>query len=409
MPNVGAAAQAGLILYQDYQQNRSNSAICQYLQLERGAPLGRNPFLRGQWERLCEPFDENPPPPPTQEFFNNGGDPCRLYRVTFESGTVGQAPTVSQFNLRGPIRTTKTTGTDSQGNPTVQYRVLGGNDIGCPITSNIMASSSNTNIQNVFANVLSIEPLEGDPLIDTPIPRPRPEPPTPPPPFGFEINVEVDGLQLEIPVNFEFPITNNFGPFIPFQFAPTANFNLNLDADFNNNPRFGIDLDLEFVIPLGPGGGNGNPDGPVEPVPVPGFQPPVTVDCPEVDYQRIEDIVEAAKCCKPITGTQTIGTAVFSGPNDVFTYSLPANTVAVFLGLIPGPNTRVYKFAGAQAEYAHGNASLLVSGNAIKFERLYVNNHVLFFPDETANKGIRLSCQEGTTVVVSAGTYTPEA
>lgn len=407
MPNAAAAAQAGLLLLQDYRQNRNNSAICLYLELERDAPLGSNPFLAGQYERLCEPFDENPPTPPSQDFFNAGGVPCRLYRVTYQTGTVGQAGSVSQQDLRGPIRLNRSTFTD-QGAPGVLYTLYGGDGINCPIQSFQIAGSNNTNIVPIFCNLLSVVPLEGDPETEVPIPIPPEDPdPTPLPPFGFNVNVDIAGFEVNVPVNFEPVINNNFGPFIPFTFAPTANFNLQFDPTISNSPRFGIDLDLEVVIPLGNGNGNGEPLPNAEPVPIPGNDPELTCEPTVVDYERIERAIEEAKCCRPITLETNVGTFNFESPNDVFTVSLPNDTVCVFLDVIAGENTRVFKLAGDDAEYGFGNASVMVNGYAIEFVRIFVGKHVIFFPEETSQKSVRLSLGEGCQCSVKAGRYIP--
>jgi len=407
MTNAGAAAQAGFALLQDYRQNRANSAVCQYLRLERDAPLGSNPFLAGQYERLCEPFEEEPPPPPSQDFFNAGGVPCRLYQVTYQTGTVGQSGTVSTQNLRGPVRLNRSTFTD-QGQPGVVYTLYGGDGINCPIQAFQIAGSSNTNVVPIFCNLLSVIPLEGDPETEVPIPIPPEDPdPTPLPPFGFNVDIQIDGFDINIPVNFEPVINNNFGPFIPFTFAPTANFNLQFDPQISNSPRFGIDLDLEVVIPLGNGSGNEDPLPGAEPVPIQGNEPELNCEPTVVDYERIEKAISDAKCCRPVTLETSVGTFNFEGPNSVSVVPLPSDTVCVFLDVTEGENTRVFKFAGDDSEYGFGNASIMVNGYAIEFVRVFVGKHVIFFPEETSEKSVRLSLGEGCSCSVTAGRYIP--
>jgi hypothetical protein len=271
-----------------------------------------------------------------------------------------------------------------------------------------MAGSSNTDISPITASIISIVPLEGDPETEVPIYRPDVEfPPGPRPQFDINIPFTFRGFEVNVPIRFGPPTPFPLGVVIPFTFAPTANFNPQIDVDLGLNPTFGLDIDLEFIIPIG-----GNPAVPTplpgqEPIELPPVSPPGSSDCEEFDYERIEDFIIANRCCNPITDVQNVGTFTFETPNQVANFSVPDNAVAVFIGIVAGENTRVYKLAGSDAEFAHGNASVTVRGNALQFERLYVNNHVLFYPESSDSKGVRISCQQGTVVTVNAGLYVP--
>jgi hypothetical protein len=402
-----AAAAAGGLVVLDYTRRLEDSSVCQFLREERERQQGTDLVVNVGYELLCEPYEDPPLPPSVPEFENAGGVPCRLYRVTYESGDSQGNSSTSQGNLRGPIRLVKSEFSVS-GERRKVFWLQGGNGIDCPLEQTIAAASSNIDVIDVYATILSIEPLEGDPATEIPVLNPNPPGiPEPPPPFGYNIEVNIDGVDVDVQVNFEPVINTNIGPVIPFTFAPSANFNLPVNNDPPQLPRFGIDLNLEVVVSLQPGAGNPtiNPD-----------VPPVTVDPPAlppggegegVDYELIRYIVEQASCCKPINGNQFIATRTFQTDTDVFTVDLPDNTVAVFLAIIPGQNTRVYKTNDESAEFGHGNASTVVNGNVTEFVRLYVNNHVLFFDIEDVDKAVRVSLQKGSVVNITAGTYTP--
>lgn len=404
--NGGAGAQLGLTILQDYLERRNESAICTYLELADEAPLGGNPFagfMRRQW---CQP--PSPPSPPSSDFFNAGGVPCRLYRVTFLTGSPGDAGTESVVDRLGPIGLIKETGSNPDGTPTKRFILTSGTGSACPRNAEVVAGTSNSDVVDVFCRITSIVPLEGTPETEIPIYRPDVDfPETDIPPITVNIPFNIDGFDIDVPINFSPPVPSPFGVVIPFTFSPTANFNPQIDIDLGLNPQFGLDINFEFVVPIG-----GSPTNPLpipgeEPVDLPPITPPNTNECEEFDYERIEKAIQDARCCKPITDVVNVGSFTFETPNDVAVFSVPNNTVAVFIGIQPGENTRAYKFAGANSEYGHGNASLMVSGDALGFERLYVNNHVLFFPEETSNKGIRISCVEGTVVSVNAGLFIP--
>lgn len=400
--NGNAAAEIGQILLRDYLDDPGNSAVCRYLEWVEEFPTPYGIQLRIARRLFCPP--PSPPDPPTENFFNAGGTPCRLYRVVYESGVVGQPPSQTQLDRRGPIGRIQREVPQPDGKVGRVITLTSGTGIGCPRVFDQMAGTNDVSIQDVFARIISITPLEGDPATEEPVARdPLDQPPSPPPDFEFEVNFEVDGIEVNAPFTFGLPVGTNNGPVIPFTFAPTANFNPQIDISIGANPTFGLDVDLEFVIPLGGPTNAPQPLPGAEPVPLPDFPPALPRECEEFDYERIESAIENAKCCAPINDITSVGTFTFETPNQVFTLSVPDDTIAVFLGVIPGENTRIYKMAGASAEYGHGNAALLVSGNALGFERIYVNNHALFFPEETTNKGVRLSMVQGTVVQVNVG------
>lgn len=403
--NATAASELGSVILQDYFDNGSQSAYCRWLEFqdELGGPGSL--AARTARGRLCQP---PPPPPPTEDFFNAGGVPCRLYRVVYESGLVGSPGTPTQLDRRGPIGRIQREITQPDGKVGRVITLTSGTGIGCPRVYDQMAGTNDVSINNVFARIISITPLEGTPETEIPVWRnPLEDPQAPPQPFNFEINVDIAGVEVNAPITFGPVVNTNFGPVVPFTFAPTANFNPAIDITLGSNPQFGLDIDLEFVIPLGGPTNAPQPLPGAEPVPLPEAPRTPGNECPEFDYERIEDAINDARCCVPITRVDNIATHIFDGPNDVFIVDVPDDTVAVFLGVIPGNNTRVFKFAEERSEYGHGNASLLVNDNALGFERIFVNNHVLFFPEGQSNKSIRVSLQEGTTVVINAGRYVP--
>lgn len=404
--NGNAAATAANVIIQDYLENGPDSAYCQYVEFIDDGPGGWNPAVGFARNFFCNP--PTPPRPPASEFFGAGGVNCRLYQVTYSnSDSQGNSNTVVT-QARGPIGVVKKEFTDSQGSPGKKFTLTGGDGINCPRTFENMASSSNVNAIDVNASIISIVALEGDPETEVPVWRPPLQPPPRPfPRFDVDINFNNDGIEIRAPIRFGPVIPSPFGPLIQFEITPTANFNPEIDVDLGFNPSFGLDINLEFVVPLG-----GSPTQPVpapgeEPIGLPPVTPPGSNDCEEFDYERIEKFIVDNKCCKPITEVNFVGSFTFETLNQVANFNVPDNTVAVFISITPSPNARVYKLAGSDAEYGHGNASLLLDGRSLGFERLYVNEHVLFFPEETDSKGVRISCGKGTSITVRAGLFIP--
>lgn len=403
----GLATELGGLLIADLRENGNDSAYCRLLErLDEGFG-GLNPGVSASRELFCQP---PPGDPPSSENIPGGGTPCRVYNVTVESINSSGASTVFVIEgVRGPVRLQRYRTTNPPNRFLGTDSVVGGDGINCPVIATQASGFDGVTPEEVYSTIIAVTPIDGLPPDDNPFPNP---PPPIPQPEGdeltFDIDVNLGGQQFNFPLNFQPIIQTNIGPIIPV-FAPiTPQFQFNFDPQVNVNPRIGIDLNLDFAIPL-PGGGSGGPDTNTDsPVPL----PPVndSLECPdvEIDYDRIEDIVAEYVCCTPITNFLNVGSHVFDGPNDVVNFDVPANAVAVFIGIVPGDNARVYKFAGAESEYGHGNASLLIDGNALGFERLFVNNHTLFFPEKTTEKGIRISCVAGTIVSVNAGVYVPE-
>lgn len=404
--NRSAAASLGQVIVEDLRDNAGSSAICRAWEFFGDRSGGLNVPLEIARERFCDP--PPPPPPPSTDFFNNGGTPCRLYKILFEAGSPGSPGTISEVTFPGPIGTITNIRNDPGGAVNKQILISHGDGINCPRGFDTMAGTSDARFVDVFARIISITPINPDPVEDIPIYIPNLNPPEEAPePPPFEVNINVDGIDINVPLFFGPPIITNVGISLPFTFAPTANFNPQIDVTLGPNPQFAVDLNLEFVIPLG-----GDPDFPeplpgVDPIPLPPVRDPQQSECEQFDYERIEDFILANACCKPITNVQNVGTHTFVGPNDVRVFNVPDNAVACFIGILPGENTRVYKFSGSSSEYGHGNAELMVRGNALEFQRLFLNNHVLFFPDATNEKAIRVSCQEGTVVTINAGLYVP--
>lgn len=401
-----AASQAGGLLVQDYLQNGSESAYCQYLEFQQGTPFGSlNPLLSSAFQRLCLPPGE-PLPPPSQEFTSGGGDSCRLYQVTVATGSVGSAPNIGTTNTRGPVRLVKRATYDTSGNRQETYYLLGGDGINCPITSETLAGTSNVEFSPIFCYLVNVVALEGDPEIDTPVPIVNPTPnPNPLPPFGFTANIDLGGVNVSVPINFEPPVVNVVGVVIPFIVAPTANFNLDVDPTINLNPRFGIDLDLNVVIPLNPGTGNPVPAPGEDPVPTPGGDQVGQGECTDVDYDRIKGLIEDASCCKPI-GTPTIqGVFTFAETDDVYRLNLPSNTALVSVSIAPDNNSRRYKLAGSDSEIALGNMTITSDGSGIAYTKVWLLNQTMMIPENLPAPGVRISLKQGCTVTVRAATY----
>lgn len=403
---AGLANQLGGLIVNDYLQNAAGSAYCQYLEFVDGASGGLNPAIGAARRLFC-----NPPPgdPPTYEQLPGGGTPCREYTVQFivtNSQTGEEVPGSTIAN--GPIRVKRYRASLPDGIYQGNDAVIGGDGVGCPITVFQASGFTSTIKENVFTTIVSITPNDGLPDDENPNPDPPVPDPTPDPAdYTFNVNVDIGGVTINAPVTFA-PIVNApIGIIIPV-FAPvTPQLDFNFNPNINLNPRIGLDINLGFAVNLpGAGGGDTPPPGDT-PVPLPAPPPIGSIKCEEFNYERIENFITANRCCNPITDVVSIGTFTFESANQVAVFSVPDNTVAVFIGIVPAPNARVYKFAGTNAEYGHGNASLITRGNALGFERLYVNNHVLFFPEESDTKGVRVSCVEGTIVNVTAGVYVP--
>lgn len=404
--NAGAAAQIANVIIQDYLDRGPDSAYCQYVEFIDDGPGGWHPAIGFARDRFCNP--PPPPEPPASDFFDAGGVPCRLYQVTFATGTPGGSLTNSVVNKRGPIGLITKTYTAPGGAPGIRFYLTSGDGQGCPRLADVIAGTDNRNVSDVTARIVSIVPLEGDPATEVPVWRPPTQPPNPPiPPLQFNIDVNVDGVEVNAPIRFGPVINTPFGPTIQINFSPTANFNPDIDVDLGLNPSFGLDVDLEFVLPFSGGPTQPAPIPGEPPVPLPPVAPPPGGEAVPVDYDRIENIVESFSCCKPATNFAGLGTFTFETPNQVFNIPLPSNAVIVFIAIIPGDNTRAYKLAGLDAEYGHGNASITTSGDALGFERIYVNNHAIVVPEQLDEKGLRLSLKQGTIATVSVGTYVP--
>lgn len=402
-----AATDIADLVLRDFAQSPAGGAWCLYLDIQRQNPLTGGLGIQSAYERWCEPPGEPPAPPPSQNFSEAGGVPCRDYRIEYTSrdsqGNVGQSVTFA----KGPIRVEERR-FRVDGAPRAVYTLIGGDGVNCPITREQMAASSNTDIIDVTARVDSITAVGGPLPDEVPVPIPPDElPPDSDEPFPVTLNVNVGGFELNVPVVFGPLVFAPVGVFAPVSILPNADFNVPINVDLNVPLQVGIDLNLEFVVPLG-----GNPQ---NPTPLPG-QPPIElppppdmrpVECEEIDYERIEQAIEDAKCCKPATNFQGLGTFTFDTPNRVFNIALPSNAVMCFIAIIPGDNTRAYKFAGLDAEFGHGNASITTGGDALSFERIYVNNHAIPVPFELDDKGLRLSLKEGSIATVSVGTFVP--
>lgn len=400
----GLATELGGLLIADLRENGNDSAYCRLLErLDEGFG-GLNPGVRSSRELFCEP---PPQEPPSSENIPGGGTPCRVYNVTVESiNSAGSSTVFVIEGVRGPVRLQRYRTTNPPNRFLGTDSVVGGDGINCPVIATQASGFDGVTPEEVYSTIIAVTPIDGLPPDENPFPNP---PPPIPQPEGdeltFDIDVNLGGQQFNFPLSFQPIIQTNIGPIIPV-FAPiTPQFQFNFDPQVDIEPRVGIDINLDFAIPLPPGGTGGpntNTDAPVPLPPVGG-----DVECPdtEVDYDRIEEIIASYVCCAPITDVVPIGTHEFDNPNDVREFSVPDNAVAAFISIIPANNSRVYKFAGADSEYGHGNASLLVNGSSLGFERLFVNNHALFYPEKTANKALRVSCVEGTIVSVTVGVY----
>lgn len=402
-----AATDVGDLVMRDFAQSPAGGAWCQYLDLQRQNPLTGGLGIQSAYERWCEPPGE-PPIPPSQNFSDAGGVPCRDYRVSITAGDNQGNEGTSDFFAKGPIRLVRNDFVATTGEPRTLISLQGGDGVNCPVTTQQAAATSNSNVIQVYARINSITAVGGPLPDEVPVPIPPDELP-PPNEFNFEttLNVDLGGFELNVPVVIGPLVFAPIGVFAPVSILPNADFNIPVDIDLNVRPQFGIDLNLEFVIPLGGTPSNPTPLPDAEPLPLPGRDRILELECEEVDYNRIERIVQEYQCCKPATNFQNVGTYTFSTPNTVFNISLPDNAVIVFIAIIPGDNTRVYKFAGTDAEFAHGNASITTQNDVISFDRIYVNNHAIPIPFELANKGLRLSLKEGTIASVSVGTFVP--
>lgn len=402
-----AATDVADLVLRDFAQSPAGGAWCIYLDQQRQNPLSGGLGVQSAYERWCEPPGEPPPPPPNQNFSDAGGVACRDYRIAYTTGDTQGNTAPSVTFAKGPIRVEERR-TVVDGAPRVVYSLIGGDGVNCPVTREQMAASSNTNIIDVFARVDSITAVGGPLPDEVPVPIPPDEiPPDSDEPFQTTLNVNVGGFELNVPVIIGPLVFAPIGVFAPVSILPNADFNVPIDFNLNIPLQFGIDLNFEFVVPLG-----GNPQ---NPTPLPG-NPPIELppppdmrprDCDEIDYERIERAIEESSCCKPATNFQSLGTFTFETPNQVFNIALPPNAVICFISVIPGDNTRAYKLAGTDAEYGHGNASVTTGGDALGFERIYVNNHAIPVPFELDDKGLRLSLKQGSIAAVSVGTYVP--
>lgn len=402
--NGNAAAEIGQILLRDYLDDPGNSAVCRYLEWVEPFPTPYGTQLRIARRLFCPPPD--PPPPPTEDFFNAGGTPCRLYRVVYESGIVGQAPTQTQLDRRGPIGRIQREVPQPDGKVGRVITLTSGTGIGCPRVFDQMAGTNDVTIQNVFARIISITPLEGDPATEEPVFRPPlNEPPQPPPTFQFDIDIDIAGVEINAPFTFGLPVGTNTGPVIPFTFAPTANFNPQIDISIGANPTFGLDVDLEFIIPLGGPAAAPQPLPGAEPVPLPERPSVECPPCEPFDYERIEDKIEEESCCKIPNQSQSLGSFTFDDPNDVWKVSCPAGTLFVELTITPDNNSRRWKLAGLDSEISLGNASVTSDGHAIGYEKMFVREHILEVPPNLPDPGIRVSLKQNCSVTARALIY----
>lgn len=402
-----AASDVADLVMRDFAQSPTGGAWCIYLDLQRQNPLTGGLGIQSAYERWCEPPGE-PPTPPSQNFSDSGGVPCQDYRVNITTSDSQGNSGTSDYFAKGPIRLSQNDFRASTGEPRRVFTLIGGDGVNCPITSQQVAASSNTDVIQVYARINSITPVGTPPNPDIPVPIPPDELP-PPDEFNFEttLNVDLGGFELNVPVVFGPLVFAPLGIFAPISILPNADFNIPIDFNLNLQPQFGLDLNLEFVVPLGGNPRNPTPVPGAEPIPLPGRDRILDLECKEVDYTRIERIVQEYQCCKPATNFEGLGTFTFDTPNTVFQIPLPDNAVIVFIAVIPGANERIYKMAGTDSEFAHGNASITTEGDVISFERIYVNNHAIPVPFELAGKGLRLSLKDGAIATVSVGTYVP--
>lgn len=403
----GLPSQLGNLVIQDYVQNRNESAYCRYLEIFDEAYGGRNPGFSGPRNLFCQPPSE---PPPTTETLPGGGEPCRLYNVTVETtSNTGSSSTTVYNNIRGPIRLQRYRTTAPPNRYLGNDNLLGGDGVNCPVSRLQVSGFDGTTPEAVTSNIIAVVPVDGQPDTVPPLPAP-PDPRDLPrgPELNFPVTINLGGQELNFDLQFDIPVFAPIGVFAPV-FAPVSpQFDFNFNPQLNPSPRIGIDLNLEFAVNLPPAGGGDNPPSDQPPVPLPPVNPPQAGgDCPDLDYDRIERIVQEYQCCKPATNFSSLGTFTFDTPNRVFNIQLPSNAVLVFIAIIPGDNTRAYKFAGLDAEYGHGNASITTQGDVLGFERIYVNNHALTVPFELPDKGLRLSLKEGTIASVSVGSFVP--
>lgn len=406
MSQAAAAANVANVIIQDYLDRGPESAYCQYLEFIDEGPGGWNPAIGFARNRFCNP--PPPPPPPATDFFDAGGVPCRLYQVTFATGSPGSALTNTVVNRRGPIGLISETYTATSGAPGKKYILTSGNNTECTRVAEVIAGSDNVNVTDVIARIVSIVPLEGTPETEIPVWRPPLQPPNEQPqPFEVNIEINVDGVEVNAPISFGPVIETDFGPTIQINFEPTANFNPPVDIDINVNPTFGLDVDLEFILPLGGTPAEPRPVPGQEPVSLPPVQPNAPSECETFDYERIEYAIENAKCCKSTTSTEQVGFYEFEEEGTVRNVNLPSGTIGVYIEVGTGPNTRIFKLSAGGSEAGHGNASITYNGHVRTFERIYVSKHFLPVDFERENKGLRLSLQKGSTALVTALIHTP--
>lgn len=399
--NRGAADTLGQLIIENLRESGAGSAICQFLEFTSDQNGGLNIPVNIARQRFCDP--PPPPPPPTADFFNAGGVPCRDYRVIFETGAPGGPGTPSEVIKPGPIGSITNIRNNPDGSVNKQIILSSGDGINCPRNFDVMAGTSDARFVDVFARIISVTPVTPDPPTEIPIYIPVLQPPPEPAEsFAVDFNVNLGGVEINVPLFFAPPIITNIGVSIPFTFAPTANFNPQIDINLGSNPQFAIDLDLEFIIPLG-----GDPDYPVpvpgvEPIPLPPVNDAECPPCPEFDYERIEEAIEEASCCKPVAETDFIASFLFETTSDVFTASIADNAEYVSIDIIPDNNSRRYKLAGPQAEIALGNAAITSNGHVLSYEKIYTRRHILKVPANIPNPGIRVSLKQGCQITVEA-------
>lgn len=392
---------------EDYRQNQLNSAYCRYVEVLDEFYGGLNAAVRIPRQIFCPPPENEPP---EVETLPGGGEACRLYNVLVQVDSIDSGSTTFLVeNVPGPVRLQRYRREDNGPRFVGNDNVMGGDGINCPIQRTQTSGFDDFRPNVVTSTILSVTPVDGLPDTAPPFPVPTdPRDSVPPPDLNFPVTVNLGGQEVNVDLQFQMPVTIPIGVVIPV-FAPVSpSFEFNFNPNITGGPRVGIDLNLDFAVNLPPSGDGNQPPASEPPVQLPPANPPGNGDCEEFDYERIEDAITAARCCNPITNVVNVGTFTFETTTQVAEFNVPENAVAVFIGIVPSDNARVFKFAGADSEYGHGNASLTSRGNTLSFERLYVNNHVLFYPETADSKGVRISCGKGTIVNVSAGVYVPE-
>lgn len=408
---AGAAAAAlldfGKFLFYDYLKDQGGSVYCRYLQIvDEGS--GSFGFAAGGARALfCPP---PPTPPPTNETFPSGGDPCVIYRATCEAvNNLTGARVVFDVDGPGPVRLNRVRESNAAGRYQGTDHVLFGIPGRCYVPPVLITGYDGITDEEGTGYILNIQRLSPGIDIEPPyrIIQPRPYPPG-----GdqqdLEINVEINGEEINIELKVGPIINTENGPVIQFEFPINPDIPIQMPIGGSPDIRLGLDINLQFAMELTGGGGSSRPAPGAQPLPLPPV-PPRDYQPPDAtDYEEIEDALEQASCCKSINTFINVGTRVFTTSSDVFNVDLPDGTIAVFLNVVQGSDTRVYRFAGDDSEYATGNASITVDDNVVDFVRLYVNNHAIYAPHGAQDLGVRLSCQRGTIVSITAGLYVEE-